>query len=173
MGQVGILMRQARLWQAVRILGACALAAAATGLMGLPEGYWAIITTIVVTQADFGATLQAGRDRILGTIIGALAGLLVIAASRKGYPVDRMFWIALVPLAVLTAIKPNLRLSCVTLVVVVLVPSSVASLWHRPIDRILEILIGTLASIVVSAIVFPKRTVKDIQAAVAPGDKSE
>ena len=172
MRRFGDPMVRARAWQAVRILGACALAYGATGILGLPEGYWAVITTIVVTQADFGATLQAGRDRIFGTIIGASAGLLVIAASRQGFPLARLFWIALVPLAVLTAVKPNLRLSCVTLVVVVLVPSASQSLWYRPIDRIIEILIGTVASIVMSAILFPK-AIRANAAEPASGDKTE
>jgi uncharacterized membrane protein YgaE (UPF0421/DUF939 family) len=62
-----------------------------------------------------------------------------------------LFWVALVPLAILTAIKPNLRLSCVTLVIVVLVPAP-GNPFARPFERVLEILAGVLASIVVSAV---------------------
>ncbi len=162
MGVIGAVMARFKLWQAIRILSACALSYVVTGVLALPDGYWAVITAIVVTQADFGATVQAGRDRILGTVIGALAGFLVIETSLSGYALDTLFWVALAPLAILTALKPNLRLSCVTLVVVVLIPST--SSWHRPLDRVIEILIGTLASIVVSAILFPRKPV----AAVAP-----
>jgi uncharacterized membrane protein YccC len=141
-------------WQTLRILGACALAYTVTGMLALPDGYWAVITAVIVTQPGFSATVQAGRNRITGTIIGALAGFLVIEAVQRGWPLDPLFWAALVPLAILTAIKPELRLSCVTLVVMVLIPGSAS--WHRPLDRVVEILIGTLASIVVSAILFPK-----------------
>ena len=62
---------------------------------------------------------------------------------------------ALVPLAVLTAMKPHLRLSGVTLVVMVLIPGEAN--WHRPLDRVLEILIGTAASIAVSLILYPRK----------------
>jgi uncharacterized membrane protein YccC len=141
-------------WQTIRILGACALAYAVTGLLALPEGYWAIITSVIVTQPGLSATLQAGRNRITGTIIGALAGFIVIEAVQLGWPLEPLFWGALVPLAVLTAIKPELRLSCVTLVVMVLIPGPAT--WHRPFDRVIAILIGTLASIVVSAVLFPR-----------------
>ena len=159
MRRVGDLLRHARLWQAIRILGACALSLAGTRLLRLPEGYWAVITAIVVTQADLSSTLQAGRDRILGTVIGAIVGALVIGAGGEGpLSTAALFWIALTPLAILTAIKPNLRLSCVTLVVVVLVPA--ASTWHRPLDRVIAILVGTLASILVSAIVFPAKPLR-------------
>ncbi len=154
----GELMVRMRLWQAVRIVAACALAYVVTGLLALPEGYWSVITAIVVTQSDLGATLKAGRDRILGTMVGAAVGAVVIGLDAAGVlTLDELFWLALVPLALLTAMRPNLRLSCVTLVVVVLVPA--ASTWHRPIDRVIEILVGSVASIVVSAIIFPRKPV--------------
>ncbi|WP_158807914.1 aromatic acid exporter family protein [Beijerinckia sp. L45] len=168
MAGIGDLLRRAKLWQAIRILSACALSYGITTLLALPEGYWALITAVVVTQADLSSTVQAGRDRIFGTVIGAVMGALVIAANLEGgWPLPVLFWIALVPLAILTAIKPNLRLSCVTLVVVVLVPA--ASTWHRPLDRVIAILIGTLASIAVSAIIFPRKPTTPTPETVSDG----
>jgi uncharacterized membrane protein YccC len=118
---------------------------------GLPDGFWALITAVVVTQPALDATLTAGRDRILGTTIGALAGFVLIEGARFGIAVQPMFWAAMVPLAMLTAAWPNLRLSCVTLIVVVLVPSGGLSL-ARPFDRVLEILHGTVSAVVVAAV---------------------
>ncbi len=61
-----------------------------------------------------------------------------------------LFWIALVPLAVLTAIKPNLRLGCITLIIIVLVPTT-GSPYALPFERVVGILLGTVSSIVVVA----------------------
>jgi uncharacterized membrane protein YccC len=141
----------AHLWQTVRILAACALAYAGARLIGLSEYYWALVTAVVVTQPALPETLAAGRDRALGTLIGAVAGLAVIAAGQWGASTFALFWVALVPLAILTAIKPTLRLSCVTLVIVVLVPAP-GNPFARPFERVVEILVGVLASIVVSAV---------------------
>src|SRR5260370_26524653 len=41
---------------------------------GLHDGYWGAISAIIVLQSNVGATIQASRDRILGTIIGAVLG---------------------------------------------------------------------------------------------------
>src|ERR1035437_5002997 len=41
---------------------------------GLPDGYWGAISAIIVLQSNFGSTVTASRDRILGTLIGALLG---------------------------------------------------------------------------------------------------
>jgi uncharacterized membrane protein YccC len=136
--------------QSVRILAACAIAYGASQWIGLKESYWALITAVVVTQPALSDTLPAGKDRVIGTLIGAIAGLGVIGAAYLGYSSSILFWIALIPLAILTAMRANLRLSCVTLAVVVLVPSTGAP-FVRPLDRVFAILLGTLASVVVSA----------------------
>ena len=43
-------------------------------LFGLHDGYWGAISAIIVLQSNFGSTISASRDRILGTLIGALLG---------------------------------------------------------------------------------------------------
>src|SRR5260370_40944127 len=42
--------------------------------LGLHDGYWGAISAIIVLQSNVGATIKASRDRILGTIIGAVFG---------------------------------------------------------------------------------------------------
>ncbi len=138
------------LWQTLRILLACVSAYVAAWTIGLHESYWALITAVIVLQPELRDTFAASRNRVLGTLIGAGAGLLVLLAARQGLPQFWLFWCALVPLAVLTAIWPNLRLSCVTLVVVLLIPTAGAP-FLRAFDRIFAILLGVVASIVIAA----------------------
>jgi uncharacterized membrane protein YccC len=136
--------------QTVRIMLACGLADCFSILAGLSEGYWALITAVVVTQPAFDDTLIASRNRVLGTLIGAGMGFLVLEATHHGGPLYPLFWAALAPLAVLTAIRQSLRLSCITLIVVVLIPSSGAA-FERPLDRVFGILLGTLGAILAAA----------------------
>ncbi len=138
-------------WQTLRILAACGLSAALGWYCGLKESYWALITAVIVTQPAFTDTWAAAVNRVSGTAIGAAVGFCVLVAARPGLPVELLFWIALVPLALLTAIRQNLRLSCITLVVVVLIPSH-GPVFERPLDRVFGILLGTAASILVSAV---------------------
>ena len=131
-----------------------ALAYAAAAWAGLPDRFWAMVTVVVVTQPALDSTLSAGRDRVLGTLLGALAALGIILAARAGAPLLPMFWVALAPLAVVTAVWPTMRLSCVTLIIAVLVQPGGLSLI-RPLDRVLEILLGTGAAVVVSLVKVP------------------
>jgi uncharacterized membrane protein YccC len=89
-------------------------------------------------------------DRAAGTLIGAAAGLAVIGGVQAGLPLQPLFWAALIPLALLTAAWPSLRVSCITLVILSLIPADGPPLT-RALDRVLEILLGVVASIAVLA----------------------
>jgi uncharacterized membrane protein YccC len=56
-------------------------------LFRLPEGYWAVIATLVVMQSTLGATLIISVERIAATALGALVGVLLLRAR----PVCRVF----------------------------------------------------------------------------------
>src|ERR1035437_3376961 len=74
--------RQAFLtWERQRLLIHAAKTALAAALcwwlalrFGLHDGYWGAISAIIVLQSNFGATIMASRDRILGTVIGEILG---------------------------------------------------------------------------------------------------
>lgn len=152
---VARLFGAAQFAQAARILTACALAYGTARLIGLPEGYWALITVVVVTQPDLPHTLAASRTRIVGTVIGAAVGAAAIVGRLYGLPTLPLYAAGMVPLALLTAAWPTLRLSCITLTVVFLAPAGEgAFLW--PMDRVLEIVLGTLAALLVSLVRWPK-----------------
>jgi len=143
-----------------RTLISCLVSYYAAKLATLPELYWAVITTlVVVTQPSLNQALNTGRDQIVGAVIGGVIGMVGLFAIVRGAPHLIVFAIALLPLAALAAWRPTLRLACVTLVVVVLVPASgVGSPFERPIDRVLEILIGAGAALLV-AFVMPNRAI--------------
>jgi uncharacterized membrane protein YccC len=144
---VNSFFRRDYVWQAVRTLAACGLAWVGASMIGLKEIYWALITAVFVTQPGLPETLKVGRDRVLGAMLGAAAGLLVLEAIKLGGPTVPLFWAALVPLAVITARWPNMRFACATLIVLILVPAAGPD-FGRPIDRVVEILVGVFASIV-------------------------
>ena len=143
-----------------RTLVSCLLSYYVAKLATLPELYWAVITTlVVVTQPSLNQALNTGRDQIIGAVIGGVVGMVGLFAILQGARPLIVFAIALLPLAALAAWRPTLRLACVTLVVVMLVPASgLGSPYARPIDRLLEILIGAGAALLV-AFLMPNRAI--------------
>jgi uncharacterized membrane protein YccC len=139
------------IWHAARILAACAISTIIARQLGLTESYWALITVVVVTQPALTETIDASRTRIIGTLVGAAAGFLVLLAVQHGLPRLPLFWLAMAPLALLSAIRQSLRLSCITLIVVVLIPAA-GPPFERPLDRVYGILLGAAASILMAAL---------------------
>ena len=41
---------------------------------GLPESYWASVSTLIVMQSTVGAAWAVSKDRLAGTALGAAAG---------------------------------------------------------------------------------------------------
>ena len=86
--QLAVMLREEKMqntgfftWERRRLLIHAAKTALAAALcwwiamlFGLPDGYWGAISAIIVLQSNFGATISASRDRIFGTLIGAVLG---------------------------------------------------------------------------------------------------
>jgi uncharacterized membrane protein YccC len=143
-----------------RTLLGCVLSYGIARLASLPELYWAVITTlVVVTQPSLNQALGAGRDQIIGAFIGGLAGVLGVVAMLHGAAPLAVFCVELVPLAAMAAYRPSLRLACVTLVIVVLIPSAGGAPFERPIHRVLEIVIGA-GSAFIASFLLPNRAVR-------------
>ena len=58
-------------WRATaRIVIACAIATTAVMIFRIPEGFWLIITILIVSQPDAGASVIRAIERSAGTLIG-------------------------------------------------------------------------------------------------------
>jgi uncharacterized membrane protein YccC len=160
-----------RLWHAAGLLAGCAISYFIAQEANLTESYWALITVVVVTQPALTETIAASRTRIIGTLVGAAAGFVVLEAVQHGLPRLPLFWLAMLPLALLSAIRQSLRLSCITLIVVVLIPAA-GPPFARPLDRVYGILLGAAASIVVAALGWAIRSPREadrVHAQAPPG----
>jgi uncharacterized membrane protein YccC len=61
----------------VRTAVAAVVSVLTARLFCLPEAYWAALTTVVITQSSWGATLAVSRQRFLGTLLGAILGAIM------------------------------------------------------------------------------------------------
>src|SRR2546428_13598519 len=91
-------------------------------LLELPQGYWAVLTSVIVMQASVGGSLKAGLDRMLGTVAGAIWGVSVTLAipHHDTLTLGLTLAVALTPLALVAALKPNYRVAPVTAIIVLL-----------------------------------------------------
>ncbi|MDR3752937.1 MAG: FUSC family protein [Terracidiphilus sp.] len=122
---------------------------------GLHDGYWGSISAIIVMQSNVGATVTASRDRILGTFIGAFFGFAFSLFSVPPWNYVLAVLLAIV-VSGLLGMRDSARLACVTITIIMLVPSS-ASRWNLALDRVLEVLFGIVIALAVTTLVLPDR----------------
>ncbi len=152
--------RSADMKLALRVTIAGALAFAVTKALDLPQGYWAVITAVVVTQASVGGSLKAAIERFTGTLAGAVYGGVVAALVPHDSPVSLglAIIIALFPLAVLAAVRPAFRVAPITSLIMLLPPTGQAiGPLASAFDRVLEITLGNIVGVAVSLFVLPAR----------------
>ncbi|MGA2833557.1 MAG: FUSC family protein [Terracidiphilus sp.] len=122
---------------------------------GLPDGYWGAISAIIVLQSNFGSTISASRDRILGTVIGALFGFLFTEFGALPWNYI-LAVLAAITVCGLLGLRNSSRLAGVTITIVMLVQNG-GSHWTIALDRVIEVFLGIVVALAVSTLVFPDR----------------
>ena len=130
--------------------------------LSLPQGYWAVLTAVLIIQSSIGGSLKAALERMIGTFGGAVYGALIAALV----PHENLTMMAvtlavgLAPPALLAALKPSFRIAPVT-VIIVLFSSTVAgphvNVFEYAFARVVEIGIGSLIGLLVALTVLPAR----------------
>lgn len=149
-------------WERKRLLIHAAKTALAAALcwwialrLGLHDGYWGAISTIIVLQSNFGATIAASRDRILGTIIGAAFGFAFSLFGALPWNFILAVFLAVI-LCSLLGLRNSSRLAGVTIAIVMLVQRG-GSHWTLALHRVGEVFLGIIVAVAVSTLVFPDR----------------
>lgn len=157
--------------QALRVVIAVATTLIAINLLNVPQGYWAVITAVIVVQTSIGGSLKAALDRLWGTLAGAAVGALVAITLPHSTPIEigLVIIVAVIPLAYLAAVNPAFRVAPVT-AVIMLVPSygpHAGDPVATALDRVFEIALGNVVALMVSIFVFPARAQEQLRFAAA------
>ncbi len=134
--------------------------------LDLPQGYWAVFTTLIVMQASIGGTVGASVDRMYGTVLGAVVGGGA-AALRTLSPVGLSptgLGVALVLSAGFTAyvamLRPNMKVAPVTAAIMLLSSAGKLGPLHAAAYRVVEIGIGSVIGVAATLLIFPARSRK-------------
>ena len=142
---------------------------------GLPEAYWAAITTLIVMQSVLGTSLPIAGRQFSGAALGAaLGGILATRVRPSAWTFGAgIFLLGLICAALGRAHKrlhehldrTAYRYAGVTLAIVMLITRS-QSAWVAAAHRFLEVSIGIVVALAMT-VLWPERSV-DPRAALAP-----
>jgi uncharacterized membrane protein YccC len=157
-----------RLLLSVRIVVAALATFAIAHLLGLKQNYWAVLTAVIVMQASVGGALKAIVDRLVGSLGGAVWGVVICLAipHRDVASLALALVLGVGPLAVATAFNPAWRIAPVTAIILLLAPSGQAvGPVAAAFSRMLEVGIGSIVAVVVAMTLAPSRATSNLAAA--------
>jgi uncharacterized membrane protein YccC len=149
---------QAELLLGLRMTVASLLAFALAAWFALPQGYFAVLTTVIVMHGSVGGSVNATLYRLIGTLGGAVWGGVVSAAIPHAEVTSLALALVAVvaPLAVVAAYNPAYRIAPITAILVLLSPvGQHAGALESALDRMLEIGLGCVVALAVALVVLP------------------
>jgi uncharacterized membrane protein YccC len=121
-------------------------------LFGLPEAYWAPMSTLIVMQLTLSAAIPIGVQYVLGTSVGAAVGALTEIYFRTSI---WAFGAAVVVVGLLSVAlrleRSAFRYASITLVIVMLVPRSTNARLVA-LHRFFEVSIGIAVGLALFAV---------------------
>ena len=125
----------------LRLMACMGVAGLVSEVLPLQRSYWVPLTVAIVFKPDYGSVFARALQRGIGTIVGAVAGAILLVLVHGT-------WL-LIPFAVLAALLPygrsrnyGLLATFLTPLVVVLIDLLSPAGWRLAEDRLIDTLIG-------------------------------
>lgn len=153
-----------RMFKTVLAVFVCLLIVALTNPAS--NGFYAAIAAILCMQSDVQSSWPVARNRIIGTFIGGIYGLLVmLLLQRSDFSGPKSLYLSVIALSLFPLIyimvllrqHPAAYITCVVYLSLVLSTTSRDPLRFASL-RMAETLLGILVSLGINAIPFLKRT---------------
>jgi len=133
----------------------------------LREGYWAVFTALIVTQANLGASWKSALYRTIGTTAGAVSAALLAAFIGVGpLRTGLLLFVLAAFFAYLTIRHASFSAAGFT-VALVLFFSHSHEYWHLAWYRVLYTVMGAFIAFAVGILLWPVRAREGLKAKIA------
>lgn len=150
--------RKTEIRHAIRVSAAVGAAFALATLLRLPQGYWAVFTAVIVVQSSLGATITASIERLMGTVVGALAGAVAAYLHAKWPEFGGIILCVTVALlAFVVSVRPSLKVAPVTAVIMLIGQATHMDPLIAASLRVAEITVGSVVGVAATLLIFPAR----------------
>lgn len=137
---------------ALRTTVAAGLAYAIAEALQLAQPTWAVISAIVVARASRGGAVKSGRDRIIGTLVGAVVGVFLALGRPMGVPDLALIVVGVAILAFAAALNRSFLAAPIALVIVLSSDPSGQSSTVTALHRMTEVGLGAVIAILVALV---------------------
>ena len=113
----------------------------------LSQPVWAVISAIVVSRASSGGAFESGRNRVLGTLAGAVLGVVIALGRPLGVPELAQIAVGVALAAFAAALYKPFLAAPIALVIVLASDPSGSSSVTTAIQRLTEVGLGAVVAI--------------------------
>ena len=119
---------------------------------GLPEQFWAVVTTVMVMQSSLGAAWDVSFQRLVGTVIGGVTGAIWVTWLPRSIVVLALGMLVMGAICrLLRQSQSAYRFAGITLVIIAM-PSYANPSWIIALHRFFEVCIGIFVGMGVLAL---------------------
>lgn len=134
----------------------------------MPQGYWAVFTALVVTQANVGASWKAALYRTIGSTAGALAAMLLFMIFGPGVVrIGIMLFVLATLFGFLTVLHPSFSAAGFTVAIVLVLGRIEGTPFEIGWLRVLYTLLGSFVAFAVGALLWPVRARETLRYKIA------
>ena len=136
-------------------------------LFNMSQGYWAVISVVIVMQTNLGGSYQAGVNRIVGTAVGAVLGAAALALLGSGFVALGVgVGLTILVCAYMIHLHESFRMAGLTATIVILLGNQSGSYLAFVVERFLEIGLGVTIALAFSMLVWPSRAGRQLKSGV-------
>ena len=124
-------------------------------LLQVPTGYWVTLTAVVALKPNFGGTSQATVQRVIGTTLGGIFGIVLVILIHNPVIILVCLLILLVTAMSVRSLSYGIFITLLTPVVILLLNVTSKGGWEIGVLRIIDSLIGGILALLGSYLLFP------------------
>lgn len=124
-------------------------------LLPIPTGYWITLTALIALKPNFGGTVQSAGQRILGTLVGSVVGIIFVTLIHNSLALTLLIFLLLFGASSMLPLSYSLFISLITPAIILLLSFMGMGDWEVGIQRIVDVLIGGTLALVGSYLLFP------------------
>ena len=140
---------------ALRLALAIAIAQLLSYLLPIPRGYWISLTALIALKPNFGGTVQSAGQRIIGTLIGGVVGIILVTFIDNSLTLTLLIFLLLFGATSLRPLSYSLFVVLLTPAIILLLNVMGMGDWEVGVQRIADVLIGGVLALGSSYLLFP------------------
>ncbi|QDL08517.1 hypothetical protein DP113_11915 [Brasilonema octagenarum UFV-E1] len=141
---------------ALRLALITTLAELLASLLQLPRGYWITLTALVALKPNYGGTSETTVQRVIGTILGGIIGIILILLVKNSLAIALCFLLLVFTAMSVRPLSYSIFTILLTPAIILLLNLISAGGWQVGVLRIVDSLVGGVLALLGSYLLFPR-----------------